>query len=173
MILALAVVLTLPKDPRVRSIDRLVHLLHDRLALARDVAEAKFNSGAPIADLKREAAVVNTAVTLAAKMRGPAFQVRILFLTQIEASKIAQTAFIRSWAGHAKFVHPPDLARDVRPKLDRLTVDIVQALADAQPALHGAFHRAVVEDATHRYSFVGRGDQPFQLAWRRAVAPLR
>lgn len=109
---------------------RLAQLSACRLDIARDVAQAKFNSGAAIEDKAREKVVVDSGV--AALQGVDAKFVSDYWTAQIEASKAVQNALISSWkaSGQEKFNPAPDLIKDVRPKLDTLAVEISRVLAD-------------------------------------------
>lgn len=122
----------------------LLDLIARRLALADAVARSKWNSGAPVEDLPREQAIVD-AIGREAPRYGltPAFAMDF-FRAQIEASKVAQRALLAQWRVEARppFADAPDLQRDVRPQLDALTPQLLDALARALPALAGPAARA-------------------------------
>jgi len=116
----------------------LLRLMRARLDLARPVALAKLYSRAPVEDRMREAAVLD-----AVRREAPAHHVNPdravrFFEAQIEASKMAQRAWQTKWAREgAPFDPRPDLAKDIRPKLDLLTVDLLDALARVSPRAMG------------------------------------
>lgn len=107
------------------AISGFINLLKQRLIYSKDVAEAKFNSGAPVEDLKREASLIEEALKHSGQDHNLAAQ---LLRDQIEASNISQRSFLTRWAGHSKFADAPDLALVVRPKLDSVTSDILTML---------------------------------------------
>ncbi|MFI9550778.1 hypothetical protein [Nonomuraea endophytica] len=57
-------------------------------------------------------------------------------LDQIEASKLVQRALFRRWSAdpRSRPVRRPDLRTEVRPRLDRLTVDMLEAIKAAERA---------------------------------------
>ena len=121
--------LTIAVALSLQASEDLGHLVRARLDLARPVALAKLYSRAPIEDRGRERAVLDDV-----RRRAPGFgldpdrAVRF-FAAQIEASKAAQRAWQAQWAREgAPFDPRPNLARDVRPKLDRLTPKMLEAL---------------------------------------------
>jgi chorismate mutase len=122
-----------PADP----LAVLLNLIDQRLAISEEVARSKWNSGAPVEDLAREREIV-AAIGRQANAYGiePAFA-ETFFRAQIEASKVVQHARIAQWraARQAPFTDAPDLQRDIRPQLDRLTMELLTALAQAMPAL--------------------------------------
>ena len=120
------------------ALDTLLTLIEQRLALADEVARSKWNSGAAVEDLARENEIVETIGRDAGKYGlDPAFA-RSFFRAQIEASKLAQNARLAQWRAirQPKFADAPDLQRDIRPQLDRLTPLMLDALSRSIPALH-------------------------------------
>jgi chorismate mutase len=145
-------------------LDDLLGLIDQRLALADEVARSKWNSGAPVEDLAREQEIVDT-IGIDARNYGldPGLA-KPFFHAQIEASKIVQNARLVEWrtAQLPKFSNAPDLQRDIRPRLDRLTPAMLDALAQALPALR-------TRDALKRLEARAAVD----AAHAAAIAPLR
>ena len=124
-------------NPPPPALDALLVLIDQRLAISEDVARSKWNSGAPVEDLARERDIVdNIGKQAAAHGLEPAFA-KAFFEAQIEASKIVQHARLAQWRAskQSPFANVPDLQRDIRPQLDRLTTELLTALAQALPAL--------------------------------------
>lgn len=119
------------------KIDRVLILIQQRLAYMNDVARNKWNSGAPIEDLPREREIIDTLGRQAADYRLDAAIARNFFRAQIEASKIIQHARFAEWRtrNQPSFADIPDLRDHIRPALDALTPQLMQALAAAIPAL--------------------------------------
>lgn len=124
---------------------------------------AKYNSGAPIEDIPREQAVLAAVEKEASTYHVKPKEAHALFSAQIEASKAAQRRFIHVWHGLPHFSTAPDLARDVRPRLDALTPAILEAYGEARPFLSHAHDRATA---------VSRFAPAYHAEWRIAVAPL-
>ena len=124
-------------QPANNPVGNLLGLIAQRLAVADDVARSKWNSGAPVEDLTREREIV-AAIGSEAPHYGldPAFAMDF-FHAQIEASKIVQNARLTEWrtVKQPAFANPPDLQRDIRPRLDALTPALLLALARALPDL--------------------------------------
>lgn len=121
-----------------KEIDLLLELINQRLAVAEKVAQAKWNSGAPINDPLRERKIL---VDLAAGMRDASdadrsFALRF-FQAQFDAGKIIQRDLHVQWQKQQRppFAQPPDLARDIRPELDRLTSLLIDSLHQVRPLL--------------------------------------
>lgn len=145
------------------QIEREVHLgaaLRQRLETARLVAMAKHNSGAPVEDKGRERQVIFGAVRLAVKEGANVEVVLKVFTAQIEANKIAQRAFLKQWSSRPPFNPAPDLAKEVRPQLDRLTPIIVRGLKKQT-------HLSLTELRA------GPDNTIYREAWRAATKPLR
>lgn len=117
------------------EIDQLLTLIDQRLAVAPMVAKAKWNSGGAINDPPREQLILDD---VAAQAEGlDAAFVRRFFQAQFEASKALQLGLHAQWRqqGAGRFADAPDLGRDVRPVLDKLTPQLIAALGKIQPLL--------------------------------------
>ena len=93
------------------SLDALLELIGERLAVMPDVARHKYNSGAAVEDLTREAQVIE-AVTTQGEAAGLDKDVAATFFqAQIDASKMIQAERIAVWKaeGRASFTDVPDL----------------------------------------------------------------
>lgn len=127
----------------------LEQLMEQRLAIGRDVARAKWNSHAPIEDLPREAQIIGQLTAQAVKAGVPAPLAQRFFKAQIEASKTVQRHLFEQWtnAKQGPFADAPDVARDLRPKLDALTPRLLHALAQNLPVLQDASRAGEVSQA--------------------------
>jgi chorismate mutase len=121
----------------IARIDALLSVLDQRLRIAEQVARAKWNSGSPVEDLEREGKVKASFASQAASAGLDGVWAQQVMAAQIEASKIRQRQLIAQWTSERRppFARPPDLARDVRPQLDRLESDLIAALVGARPVL--------------------------------------
>lgn len=119
------------------ALEPLRQAIDERLLLAEAVARAKWNVQAPIEDLPREAQVIAAAVQQGRTLSLPDAWVAAVFKAQIEASKTVQRELYAKWkaqqAGH--FDDAPDLAKTIRPQLDRITTQLLRAMADNQATL--------------------------------------
>ena len=133
LLLAGCVLQTATQDP----LEHLFNLIDQRLALADAVARSKWNSGAAVEDLAREREFVEAIGKQAPNYGLEPAAASAFFQAQIEASKIVQNARLAAWRAAAlpPFADAPDLQRDIRPQLDKLTGELLNALARAQPAL--------------------------------------
>lgn len=124
-----------------QQIDDLLTLIDQRLNVAVMVAQSKWNSGAPINDPVREQKILDdlTATLQPVDAQEQLFM-RRFFQAQFDAGKIIQLSLQTRWRQeqHAAFAAPPDLARDIRPELDRLTPLLISALKQVRPLLQAA-----------------------------------
>ncbi|GLW12139.1 hypothetical protein Misp01_72670 [Microtetraspora sp. NBRC 13810] len=135
----------------------LAGLSADRLATARVVAAAKWESGGPIDDPGREREVLASVRALAARSGAdPEAVVRVL-RDQIEAHKTVQRALHRHWRAHPRQApaHAPDLA-GARQEIDRVNEDLVRLIARsagtrAAPSCPSALAVAVRRTARSRH----------------------
>jgi chorismate mutase-like protein len=152
------------------GIESLRALSDARLMLAPDVAQFKWNHHLPIEDPAREAQVIAALGHRASDLGVPQPWAEAFFRAQIEASKTAQDELFRGWdvLRHGQFPDAPDLATVTRPKLDRLTDQLLRALAE---------NWAVLSDPK-RHDDVIRAMHPMQAeelstkAVGEAIAPL-
>ena len=144
--------------------------IDQRLLLAPDVARAKWNVKAAIEDLPREEQVIAAAVRQGRALGLQDAWIRNVFRAQIEASKTVQRALYHRWQaeGAGRFDDAPDLAHTIRPELDRLTTQLLRAMADNQALLHDGDRRADV--AAAMYALEARAVDP--AAAGQALAPF-
>ncbi|PQP01982.1 gamma subclass chorismate mutase AroQ [Massilia phosphatilytica] len=133
------------------GLEPLRQAIDQRLLLAQEVARAKWNAKAAIEDLPREEQVIAAAVRQGSALGLPEAWVRTVFRAQIEASKTVQRALYGRWQaeGAGRFDDAPDLAGSVRPELDRLTTQLLRAMADNQALLHDADRKADIAVVMH------------------------
>lgn len=122
--------------PRYPAADRLAALMADRLALMGDVARAKWNTKAPVADPKREDEFLREMAAAGGELGLDPKATTAFFAGQIEAAKLVQDREFLNWrsANQGKFPNAPDLARDLRPRIDRVSRDLLAALAEYRAA---------------------------------------
>ena len=123
-----------------QKIDYLLKLIDQRLSIASKVAKSKWNSGAAVDDAKRERQILDDVTAQADAIGGLDLAlVRVFFQDQFDAGKLIQQDLLSEWrntlpSGY-KFDDAPDLARDVRPVLDKLTPELIGALRNVTPLL--------------------------------------
>lgn len=117
-------------DGDAAQIDRVLQLLDARLAAAPQVARAKWNAGKPVGDAAREQRILGEVSRQAAAAGLDAAFAADFFRAQFEANKLLQRRLLEQWRREARppFTAAPDLAAEVRPLLDRLTPQLLDAL---------------------------------------------
>lgn len=139
--------------------------------MAPDVARTKWNTGAPIEDLTRERQIISAVGAGAGTYHVPRETAERVFQAQIEASKIIQAAMHEEFraAHQPPFPTIVDLDREIRPVLDRLTPEIMRALADALPTLQRPGGRRALDVRSRRLVVEAPGGK---AAVQAAMAPL-
>ncbi len=152
------------------GIESLRALIDARLMLATDVAEFKWNHQIPIEDAVREAQVIAALGHQAGGLGVPQAWAESFFKAQIEASKIAQNELFQGWDvfKRGQFPDAPDLATVTRPKLDKITGLLLQALAENWPVLSDPKRREDVQRAMHPM----QADDLSPKAVAEAISPL-
>ena len=120
--------------------DLVIHVMQlarERLRLMPAVAAAKWPTRMPISDPAREAVVARTASERAATLGLSPAPVEQFFSLQMALARRVQEDLTAHWqATGFDYAGPPlTLADDLRPRLDRLTGELLTALYLAAPAL--------------------------------------
>ena len=111
-------------------------LLQSRLQLMQDVAAWKYVHEVPVVDAERERQVLDATVAQASELGIDAASARRLFSLQIRLAVRVQESLISGWRSGAPVPKDvPDLAGQLRPKLDRLGGEQLQAIYMALPEL--------------------------------------
>jgi chorismate mutase len=138
------------------TIDRLRPLVEtsvQRLFIAKQVALAKWDSGAPVEDTSREEQVIVTA-TKAAEVRGlDPSSVANFFRAQIEANKLIQYSLLADWrrVGKAPDHMPVDLVKTIRPELDQLQTELIIELVNTSGIRSSVSCRTDMAKAVGKY----------------------
>ncbi|WP_394834774.1 chorismate mutase [Pendulispora rubella] len=136
-------------SPADKAVASLASLASERLGVADRVAASKWGTDKPIDDPPREKQVLDDMAKRASEMGVDSEAVQRIFRDQIEANKLVQRGLHQQWAA-APATAPttrPDLAKEVRPALDRIGGDLLTAIRDAQPVLTSPQCAASVERA--------------------------
>lgn len=117
-------------------VERVLALEDERLALMPAVAAWKWQHHAPVTDPGRERVVIGASVKLASPLGLDPAPIERLFELQVRLASAVEADLHRSWQarGYAFTGPVPDLGRELRPRLDRLTAELVRALYLAAPA---------------------------------------
>ena len=110
---------------------QLATLIDARLAIVTEVALAKWNTQAAIEDPVREQALLQSLRERAAGLGLAPNVVDRFFGAQIDAAKVLQRELFAQWRREQRgqFTAVADLARDIRPEIDRVTGHMLEQLA--------------------------------------------
>ena len=152
------------------GIESLRTLIDARLLLATDVAQYKWNHHLPIEDPAREAHVIDALGKRADALGVPRPWAEKFFRAQIAASKTAQNELFQGWDvfRRGEFSGAPDLASVTRPKLDKLTDELLHAIAENWTVLADPKRRDDVARAMHPM----QAEDLSAKAVAQAIAPL-
>ena len=133
------------------EVERIFELADQRLAVMPAVAAVKWQTQAPIFDPPRETAVIQRAADLGAPMGLAGEPLKHLFELQARLAREVQTALHEEWKAHGfPSSMPITPLAALRPKLDGLTTDILQALYLAAPVLQRDDFQSRYADAAQK-----------------------
>jgi len=137
----------------ISKLQSLVETSARRLAIAEQVALAKWDNGMPVQDASREDSVIVIA-TKAGRSRGlDPVSVSNFFRAQIEANKLVQYALLSEWQRVGKAPHhaPVDLASAIRPELDEVDKALISELEESTAVRSRASCRTDIAKAVGKY----------------------
>jgi chorismate mutase len=149
-----------------------------RLAIAEQIALAKWDQHTAVEDPPREAAVIAAAIRDGASRGLDPDYVASFFRAQIEASKLVQYSLLATWSrdGGPPDHGPVDLTTVIRPQLDHLQTELIDELAAAVPVRGSTVCHAVVARAIEQYLVANQhdddGDSLYAVALGRALTAL-
>lgn len=118
------------------EVSHVFSLIQQRLELMRSVAAWKRANNVPVADPAREQQVLDATVAEAQRLGIDAASARELFALQIRMARDVQEHFISVWQELGSSSEPVlDLNKLLRPQLDRLGSELLQAIYLALPEL--------------------------------------
>ena len=118
------------------AVGRILELADQRLGVMPAVAAAKWQTHAPIYDPPREAAVIQRAADLGSALGLGGEPLKRLFELQARLAREVQSLLQQAWKERGfSYAEPVTTLATLRPKLDGLTVDLLQALYIAAPVL--------------------------------------
>uniref|UniRef100_A0AAU2A4V4 chorismate mutase n=1 Tax=Streptomyces sp. NBC_00093 TaxID=2975649 RepID=A0AAU2A4V4_9ACTN len=123
----------------VLSLAPLTDLFAERLLVADKVAAAKYGTDKPIDDPVRERQILDDVSSRAVGLGLDPVAVAAVFRDQIEANKVVQRGLYARWDAHPELrpVERPDLVKEVRPVLDRITTELLGVLAETEGVRSG------------------------------------
>ena len=148
--------------------NRLTVLMVERLAIAREVAWLKFQNDLPVKDPKRESELLARLVAQGNALGLSPAVTEAFFEAQIRASCTVQEELIRGWkrGDTLPAFAPKDLVRDIRPRLDTISQQMLEELALLEKDSRNQPTASMVLHALRDHGFSWR------VAWE-ATAPLR
>jgi serine protease Do len=153
-----------------QSVEEVLKLMQQRLAVMKDVASAKWLAKVPVADPEREAEVTAQLVKKGEQLGLKNALVRGFVGAQLGASKQLQESFFEQWRKDSAAVKvSADLQKDLRPKIDQITNDLLAALARLEPHLDKPAVQQLLRD---RAPVLVSGDGITDAVRSQALAPL-
>jgi len=115
----------------VDQLEPLVETSAHRIALAKQVALSKWDSGTAVEDAPREAQVIQGAINGGEAKGLDQVSVSNFFKAQIEANKLMQYSLLAEWhrLGKAPDHARVNLASTIRPELDQIQTALITELA--------------------------------------------
>lgn len=143
----------------------LTELFAERLLLADKVAAAKYGTDKPIDDPVREQQILDDVSARAVGLGLDPDAVAAVFRDQIEANKLVQRGLYARWDAHPEErpTERPDLVKEVRPALDRITTQLLAALQETEELRGGPSCEPRLRGAAIRSAFGHRLD-PLHVA---------
>ena len=129
------------------AVSRILDVADQRLALMPGVAATKWQTHAPIAAPERERVVIAHSGELALPLGLAAQPVERIFEIQVRLAREWEENLTRQWQAKGfDYTGPiPDLSKELRPRLDTITTEMLRTLYLAAPALRQP-------DFTRRYA---------------------
>jgi serine protease Do len=154
------------EDGKAQALNDLVYLMKQRLELSFDVARYKFAHQLPISDGAREERLLSKLLQAAEDEGLDKNLARAFFAAQFAASRALQENLHARWTkdgGVPSSGDIPDLKQTLRPRIDKVSMDLVHAFAKAQPYLR---ETAVHQLLRQRASQVLQGDAALEESVR-------
>ncbi|GAB2791915.1 chorismate mutase [Streptomyces daliensis] len=157
--------------PATEGIPAIAGLSAERVRLADKVAAAKWGTDQPIDDPARERQVLADVAERSAGMGIDPAEATAVFRDQIEANKLVQRGLFARWEAHPEErpTERPDLAKEVRPALDRITTGLLERLKETEDARHAPSCAARLVHGSARAALTQRLDALHGAGLARAV----
>jgi serine protease Do len=126
---------------KAKAIDKLLNLIKRRLDLSADVAHYKFVNKVPIEDLNREREHLTNLIEIAREQGLAEDLARDFVIAQLGASRQLQKDLHARWTKDEKSLPAadiPDLKKSLRPKIDKVSNELMDIFVTLQPYLKEA-----------------------------------
>ena len=156
---------------KMKEVDHVFFLMQKRLAMMHEVAQWKWNTKTQIEDLPREQQILKQIGNLATAYGLNKDWALTYFQAQMDAAKMIQHHDFKLWIEQEikEFESFVDLNTEIRPYLDRLTKELIQALVDIQPYLQdGSILQLIPQHPLSSRAY----DTINEDVWLKAVEPL-
>ncbi|MDF5729796.1 MAG: gamma subclass chorismate mutase AroQ [Rhizonema sp. PD38] len=152
-------------------IDKLLQLIRQRLLIQNDVARGKWNQNGSIEAPAREQDLLAQIRSTAPSYDLDADTAAIFFQWQIFAGKLVQIDDFQTWLkqGVQSFNNVPDLNQVLRPSLDELSPQLLDALKQLTPVLKCSKVQQLIQ---LRAQTILRGEGIDKVVRHVAIAPL-
>ncbi|GEM_PF-420391 len=153
------------------QIDKLLQLMRQRLLIQNDVARGKWNQDGSIEAPGREQDLLAQIRSTAPSYGLDADTAAIFFQWQIFAGKLVQIDDFQTWLqqGVQSFNNVPDLNQVLRPSLDELSPQLLDALKQLTPVLKCSKVQQLIQ---LRATDILRGEGIDKVVRHVALAPL-
>ncbi len=152
-----------------KDVDVLLLLMQKRLSVMHEVSRIKWNLQLPIEDRVREGQILNDLCIQCQKYTLDQAFVRNFFQAQMEAAKAIQSSDFALWSSISNVHHEAvlDLKLDIRPYLDGITKELIEAIARIYPIVaNGTLSQYLTNDTlSSRYV-----DQIDENIWKIALS---
>lgn len=141
-----------PQDP-IDKLQALVGTSARRLAIAEQVAVAKWDNGMSVEDATREDQVIVSAIKAGQSRSLDPTSVSKFFRAQIEANKLVQYSLLAEWCrlGKAPDHTAVDLVITIRPELDEVDKALIAELEETTTIRASASCRTDIAKAVGKY----------------------
>lgn len=152
----------------------LVDVAARRLDVADLVAAAKWGTGKPVEDKAREQRILDSVAERSVRVGIDPEIAQRIFRDQIEAGKLVQRGLFARWTVRPGDVpaHRPDLEKEVRPLLDRITGELLADLKDTRDVRRSPSCRAELVKAAGRVESARHPDALHGVGLARAIPSI-
>lgn len=156
---------------KIKEVDQVLFLMQKRLAIIHELARWKWNTKTEVEDTVLEKQVLKKIGRLAVAYGLNKEWTLKFFRAQLDAEKTIQLHDFEYWTeiNQVEFEEVADQHTEIRPYLDRLNKELLQALVDTAPFLHDEEMLSMIP----QQPLSSRpGDLIDEDVWQKAIEPL-